>query len=55
VSAPAVLEIKPDKIIGKTTFYLIPADFNITIPSLVRDKIAEQITVKVSLDCPLKK
>jgi hypothetical protein len=55
VSAPAFLEIKPDKIIGKTTFYLIPADFNITIPSLVKDKIAEQITVKVSLDCPLKK
>jgi hypothetical protein len=55
VSTPAELEISPDKVSGKTTFYLTPADYNIKIPSIVKDKIANQITVKVSMECPLKK
>jgi hypothetical protein len=48
---PAVIEVKDGKLIGKSDFKLTPSDFNIKIPSLVREKIAQQIDVHVSIDC----
>ena len=51
ISAPATIEVQNGKLIGKSNFKLIPSDFNIQIPSLVREKIAQQIDVRVSVDC----
>ena len=51
IEVPAVIEVKEGKLIGKSDFKITPSDFNIKIPSLVREKIAQQIDVHVSIDC----
>ena len=51
IEAPATLEVKGGKITGKAEFMIKPEDYNITIPSLVRDKIAKEVTVHVQVDC----
>jgi polyisoprenoid-binding protein YceI len=51
IEVPAVIEVKDGKLVGKSDFKLTPSDFNIKIPSLVREKIAQQIDVHVSIDC----
>ncbi|WP_157308020.1 YceI family protein [Chitinophaga tropicalis] len=51
VSIPAELEVADGKLTGKTAFAVKPSDFNIKIPSLVKDKIAEQINIKVLAAC----
>lgn len=43
----ASLEVSDNTINGSSSFVLIPADFNIQIPSLVREKIAKEIQVQV--------
>lgn len=54
-STPATIEIHNGTLTGKSNFQLIPRDFNISIPSLVRDKIARQIDVVINITCkPLK-
>ena len=35
-------------------FKVKPEDFNISIPSVVRDKIDKEMTVKVDIDCSTK-
>lgn len=51
----AVIEIKEGILTGSSKFQLIPGDFNISIPSLVRDKIAKQIDVAINIECkPVK-
>ena len=51
VEVPATLEVNNGKLTGFANFNLMPEDFNISIPSLVRDKIAKEINVKVQIDC----
>ena len=51
INIPAVIEVNGDKLAGRSDFKLTPTDFNIRIPSLVREKIAQQIEVHVSADC----
>ena len=51
VEVPATLELKDGKLVGEALFKLKPEDFNIRIPSLVRDKIAGEIDVHVKIDC----
>jgi len=46
-TAPGELIVKDGKLSSKSSFTLIPQDFNIAIPAVVRDKIAPQIDVKV--------
>ncbi|HXB28905.1 MAG TPA: YceI family protein [Puia sp.] len=46
----AQLEVKKDHINGTSVFKLKPEDFNISIPSIVRDKITSEITVKVKIE-----
>ena len=54
-STPATIEIKDGVINGKAKFQLLPQDFNISIPSLVREKIAKQIDVVITIVCkPVK-
>jgi len=54
VEAEATIEIKNGHLLGKTEFRLKPEDFNISIPSIVRDKIDREMTVKVNIDCSTK-
>ena len=51
INVPATIEVKDGKLLGASNFKLTPSDFNIKIPSLVREKIAEQIDVHVSVNC----
>ena len=51
LNVPATIEVKDGKLLGASNFKLTPSDYNIKIPSLVREKIAEQIDVHVSVNC----
>jgi hypothetical protein len=51
VEAPATIQVQNGHLISKCTFQVAPADYNISIPSLVKDKIAKQIAVTVNADC----
>ena len=55
IETPATLEVKGGKILGTAQFNLTPEDFQINIPSIVRDKIARQVTVHVQVDCSTSK
>jgi hypothetical protein len=54
VEIPATLEVKAGHILGMAEFKLKPEDFNIGIPSVVRDKIDKEIMVKINIDCTTK-
>lgn len=55
IEVPATMDVKGGKLTGKTNFKIKPADYNIKIPSLVKDKIAQQIDVAVNIDYNLSK
>jgi len=50
VNAKGKLEVKNGTIIGTSTFQLEPETYKVTIPSLVRDKIAKSLTIKVKME-----
>ena len=50
ISTVATLEKKGGSLIGTSEFKLKPQDFNITIPAIVREKITDEITVKVKIN-----
>lgn len=50
IETTATLEIKDGKIIGESQFKIKPENFNIQIPSAVRDKIAKEILVIVKAE-----
>lgn len=54
IEVPATIEVKNGRLLGKSEFKVRPEDFNITIPSIVRDKIDKEMTVKVNIDCASK-
>src|SRR3954452_16933806 len=54
ITAPATLEVKDTHLIGTAEFKSRPEYFNISIPSLIRGKIAQDITVNIIADCTLK-
>jgi hypothetical protein len=47
----ATLTVKGGHILGNASFHVRPEDFNITIPSIVRDKIEKDMLVTVKIDC----
>ncbi|MBX2923690.1 MAG: YceI family protein [Chitinophagaceae bacterium] len=51
ITTHATIELKEENLTGFARFQLIPEDFKITIPGIVRDKIARQIDVQVTIDC----
>jgi polyisoprenoid-binding protein YceI len=55
VETPATLEVRAGHLLGVAEFKVKPEDFNISIPSIVRDKIDKEITVKVNIDCTSNK
>jgi hypothetical protein len=54
IEVPATIEVKNGHLLGIADFKLKPEDYNISIPSLVRDKIDKEISVKVNIDCATK-
>lgn len=54
VETAATLEVKAGHLLGMAEFKVKPEDFNIAIPSVVRDKIDKEIRVKVNIDCTTK-
>jgi hypothetical protein len=54
VTIPAELEVQEGKLIGKAAFSVKPSDYNISIPSIVKDKVAEQINIQVLATCQPK-
>ncbi len=55
IEAPATMEVKAGKLTGKANLKINPTDYNIKIPALVKDKIAQQLDVAVKIDCNLSK
>jgi polyisoprenoid-binding protein YceI len=55
VETQATLEVRAGHLLGVAEFRVKPEDFNISIPSIVRDKIDKEITVKVNIDCTSNK
>ena len=51
VDVPATLEVKGGQVVGKAVFAVKPEDYQINIPSLVRDKIAKEMTIHVEVNC----
>lgn len=49
VETTATLTRKPNRLSGKTGFHIKPEDYNISIPSLVRDKISKELQVMVDV------
>jgi polyisoprenoid-binding protein YceI len=50
ISTKATLEIKGDKITASTTFPVTLKDFNIVIPNMAKEKLAETVQVKADLN-----
>ncbi len=51
IEVPATLEVKGGTLSGQSQFEIRPEDFRIDIPSVVKDKIAKEITVTIKVDC----
>ncbi len=51
VDVPATLEVKGGALIAVAQFMVKPEDFQISIPSVVRNKIAKEVTIKVNANC----
>ena len=50
ITVPGTIEVKSGKISGKSTFNLLLKDYNIAIPSVVKDKVSESVKVDVDLN-----
>lgn len=51
IEAPATLEVKGGRLSGTAKFNISPEEYAIRIPSIVRDKIAKQVTIRIQIDC----
>lgn len=54
IETPGTIEVKGGKLLGQASFKVKPEDYNITIPSLVRDKISPEMSVNVKIECSPK-
>jgi polyisoprenoid-binding protein YceI len=50
ISTTATFKVDQDKIYGESTFPIKVSDFNISIPGIVRDKIAKEVEVKIKVE-----
>lgn len=51
IEQSATLEVINGRLSGKADFKVKPEDYGISIPSIVRDKIASEMMVHVQVDC----
>lgn len=54
VETPATMEVKAGHLLGQCVFTINLEDYNISIPAVVKDKIAQQVTITVKIDCTPK-
>lgn len=54
IEGPGSFEVKNGNLTGRSNFRIFPADFNIKIPSLVKNKIAKEIDVAVQIQYKLQ-
>lgn len=54
IQMPATLELKGNQLIGHAVFHISPEEFNVSIPSLVREKIEKSLEVHVDIQCDQK-
>lgn len=47
ITVPATLGLEDGKLVGTSKFNVTPEDYGITIPALVRDKIARQMEITI--------
>lgn len=50
VSAPATVTVKGTGVNAKATFNILLTDYNVSIPSVVKDKISKDINIIVDMD-----
>ncbi|MFM9946292.1 MAG: YceI family protein, partial [Bacteroidia bacterium] len=50
VKTTGTFTVKDGKVNGKATFKVKPADYNIVIPAVVKEKIAKEVEITVDLD-----
>jgi polyisoprenoid-binding protein YceI len=50
IELPASVTVKDGAISGKAEFQVVPEDFQIKIPGLVRDKISQKIDIFIAFD-----
>jgi polyisoprenoid-binding protein YceI len=50
ISTPGKIEVKGEDIIGTAKFIVKPADYDIKIPKIVRNKIAEEMEITVNME-----
>lgn len=55
IEVPATIEFRQGKLISKSNFKINPTDYNIKIPAVVKDKIAQQLDVVVKIEYNLSK
>ena len=51
IAAEGTLEVTPDGIVARTAFLLNPEDYDIKIPRVVRNNIAENMEITAELPC----
>ncbi|MEO6455719.1 MAG: YceI family protein, partial [Ginsengibacter sp.] len=51
IEIPATLQLSNGILTGHSVFNVTPEDYNITIPQLVRNKIAKQVEVEIKVNC----
>ena len=49
ISQPGTIEVTKDGLLAKSNFKIKPEDYNMQIPSIVRDKIAKEMDVTVNM------
>ncbi|TFH39294.1 MAG: YceI family protein [Bacteroidia bacterium] len=49
VSAPGIIEVKNESIVATAKFVIVPEDYGIEIPGVVREKIAKELEVSVEM------
>ena len=55
ISEPGTIEVKGSEINAKSNFSVVPEDYKIEIPGLVREKIAKTIPITVDMNYKPKK
>ena len=50
VSVPGTVTVKGTSVNTKATFKILLADYNVSIPSVVKDKINKEIEIRVDMD-----
>jgi polyisoprenoid-binding protein YceI len=49
-SCSGTLDVQAGKIVGKSSYKIIPEDYGIIIPSVVREKVAKEMEITVTMN-----